>query len=210
MSTRSKPEAVVRSALQLLELAEKDWAELEPRLGAGTLTVLRVDVDELRAKAPGAVAARQLKMAATATQESAATTLSALVQGIRTASRCAQLDPEVLRALGVGRRLYATVVKSVVEAAEHVEQAYREFPDALRGAGVLPADLERVTALRARLQSVDEAQEQGKVTSKEKTASRDLTKRRALATIGRVLAAAELAFLDNPERLAMYRAVLPK
>jgi len=210
MSTRSKPEAVVRSALQMLELAEKDREELEPRLPAGTLTGLREDVDGLRAKAPGAVAARQLSKAGTATQESAATTLAALVQGIRTASRCAQLDPEVLRALGVGRRLYATVVKSVVEAAEHVEQAYREFPDALRSAGVLPADLERVIALRARLQSVDQAQELGKVTSKEKTASRDLVKRRALAAMGRILAAAELAFLDKPERLAMYRAAIPK
>lgn len=210
MTRTVKPETVVRSALQLLELAEKDRSELEPRLGAGTLTGLREDTGVLRDEAPGAQAARQLKMAATATQESAATTLAALVMGIRAACKSAGLDADVLRAVGVGRRLTATVVKSVVDGAEHVEQAYLEYPDALRSAGVLPADVERVKANRARLQSVDEAQEQRKVTAKEKTAARDLAKRRVQAAIGRILAAAELAFLDKPERLAMYRAVRPK
>jgi hypothetical protein len=210
MSTRAKPEVVVRSALQLLELAEKDRALLEPRLVAGTLTGLREDTEALRREAPGAQAARQLKKAATATQKSAALALAGLVQGIRAACKSAGLDADVLRAVGVGRRLAATVVKSVVDAAGQVELAYREFPDAMRSAGVLPTDLERLTALRARLQSVDEAQELGKVTSKEKTASRDDAKRRVLAVIGKVLAAAELAFLDQPERLAMYRAVRPK
>lgn len=210
MTRTAKPENVVRSALQLLELAEKDRGELEPRLTAGTLTGLREDTDGLRDEAPGAQAARQLKRAATATQEAAAKTLAALVRGIREACKSARLEADVLRAVGVGRPLQIKVVKSVVDAAEHVEQAYREFPDALRGAGVLPADLERVTALRARLQSADEAQEARKVTSKEKTASRDRAKKRVQVAIGKILAAAELAFLDKPERLAMYRAVRPK
>ncbi len=55
-----------------------------------------------------------------------------------------------------------------------------------------------------------EAQEARKVTSKEKTASRDRAKERVQAAIGKILAAAELAFLDKPERLAMYRAVRPR
>ncbi len=210
MTRSAKPENVVRSALQLLALAEPDRGLLEPRLAAGTLTGLREDTDVLQNEAPGAQAARQLKKAATATQEAVATTLGALVQGIRAACRSARLDAEVLRAVGVGRRLKITLVKSVVEAAEHVEQAYREFPDALRGAGVLPADLERVTDLRARLHSADQAQERRKVTSKEKTAARNATQQRVQAAIGKVLAAAELAFLDNPERLAMYRAARPR
>ncbi|PKN45461.1 MAG: hypothetical protein CVU59_09005 [Deltaproteobacteria bacterium HGW-Deltaproteobacteria-17] len=210
MSKKPKPEAVVRSALQLLELAGKDREVLEPRLPAGTLSGLQADADGLRIEAPGAVAARQLTMAATATLESTATTLAAQVQGIRTASRRARLDAAVLRAVGVGRRLHATVVSSVVEAAALVEQAFGEYPDALRSAGVLLADIERVAALRDRLRSMNEAQELGKVSSKEKTASRNLMKRRTLEAMGRILAAAELAFLDQPERLALYRAALPK
>jgi len=210
MTRTVKPESVVRSALQLLELAERDRALLEPRLAAGTLTGLREVTGVLQDEAPGAQAARQLKKAATATQAAAATKLGALVRGIRAACRSARAEADVLRAVGVGRRLEVTEVKSVVDAAEHVEQAYREFPDALRAAGVLPADVAQVTALRARLLSVDEAQEQGKVTSKEKTAARDHAQKRVLGAIGMVLAAAELAFLDQPERLAMYRAARPR
>ncbi|MBU1411628.1 hypothetical protein KKC22_08940 [Myxococcota bacterium] len=210
MTTKAKPENVVRSVLQLLELAEKDRAELEPRLPGGALSGLREDTNVLQDEAPGAQAARQLKKAATATQDAVAATLYALVQGIRAACRSAGLEPDVLRAVGVGRRLQGTVVKSLVDAAVLVDQAYREFPDALRSAGVLPTDIERVTALRDRLQSVDAAQEQQKVTSKEKTAARNRAQQRVQATIGKILSAAELAFLDNPERLAMYRATRPK
>lgn len=210
MPTKAKPENVVRSVLQLLELAEKDRDQLEQRLPGGVLSGLREDTDELQNAAPGAQAARQLKMSATATQDAVAATLCALVQGIRAACRSAGLEPDVLRAVGVGRRLQSTVVKSLVEAAEQVVQAYREFPDALRGAGVLPSDIDRVTALRGRLQSVDAVQEQQKVTSKEKTAGRNRAQQRVQAAIGKILAAAELAFLDNPERLAMYRAARPK
>ncbi len=210
MTTKAKPENVVKSVLHLLELAEKDRAELDPRLPAGAISGLREDTNVLQDEAPGAQAARQLKKAATATQDAVAATLYALVQGIRAACRFAGLEPDVLRAVGVGRRLQGTVVKSLVDAAVLVDQAYREFPDALRSAGVLPTDIERVTALRDRLRSVDAVQEQQKVTSKEKTAARNRAQQRVQATIGKILAAAELAFLDNPERLAMYRAARPK
>ena len=74
---------------------------------------------------------------------------------------------------------------------------------------MLPADIELISTLRTRLAFENETQETQKVTAKDKTAARNAAHQRIEDAIGRIQAAAELAFLDKPERLERYRTLIP-
>jgi hypothetical protein len=202
-------EADRRRGEQLKELVVKDRTKIEPRVEPGTIDGMIADLVVFQDEAVGATVLRQAKRSATRSVGNAAQILADTVQAVRNAGRLKKLDAEVLSMLGVGRKLDPRSVKSVLDGADMVAMTYTRHPDQLRRAGVLPADIERISALRTRLTTDDMAQEAQKTTSKEKTAARNAAHKRVQAAIASIVAAAELAFVDNPERLAMYRAVLP-
>ncbi|MBU1410685.1 hypothetical protein KKD52_09275 [Myxococcota bacterium] len=209
MSVISEMESSRRDAEQLLKLLKPDRPRLEPRLMPGLIDGLVADARLLLEKAVGAGSARQAKKAATKVQGNAAELLVELIMAWRSTMKRNKLDDAILKRAGVGKKVSVGVLKSVVEAAEDLAQAYAMYPDQVRGAGVLPADVERLATLRAQLTTVDLAQEETKVTSKEMTSARNAAHKRVKSAIAAIVGAAELAFIGDPDRIAMYRALLP-
>lgn len=209
MSVVSEIENTRRFGEQVIELLKADRPKIEPRVGAGLIDGLVADLPYLRDVAVWVTDARQAKNAATKGQTNAAEMLFNLVMAGRAAIKFKKLDAEVGTRAGVGKSMNLRVVKSVLDGAEMMIQAYAQFPDQLRYAGILPADIDQLQALRAQLTTVDVAQEAAKLTSKEKTRLRNEAHKRVKAAIASIVGAAELAFVYKPERRALYRALVP-
>ncbi len=210
MSLGREIQADYSKGLQLQVLIERDRARLEARLEAGVLDGLDADLALLRDESTGAVVSRQTRKSATWTQRDAAERLLALVMAVRATLKLRKVDAVVLTRTGVGKKLDARIVRTVIEGARLVVGAYGQYPDQMRRAGVLPGDIAELESLTARLAAVDTEQEGTKVTAKQKTAARDAAHRRVKDAIAAIVGVAELAFVHDPERLAMYRALLPK
>ncbi len=198
-----------RLSEMLTELLKKDRGRLEPRVGAGIIDGFLSDHPLLRESSLDALDARRKKQTATLEQDVAARKLSGRVMAVRDAIKRGRLDREIASRAGVGRPLDAKIVKSVLDGARAVVEAYAQFPDQLRAVGVLPADLDQIRALAAALSSVDSVQEQAKLTSMEKTKLRNAALKRVKAAISTIVGAAGLQFVDDPDRLALYEAILP-
>jgi len=209
MALKMKPEQVVEVSLKAKALLDKDRPKLEPRLIAGLIDGFYADIDDLRGKAPGTLAARQLKKAAGATVEQTLELAAQTGQAIRTVCRLAKLDDTVRDAVGVGKPMNAKTLKSVLAGVTMILDGYAQYSAALREAGVLPADIALLTTLRDRLLADDANQAGKKISSKDATAARNAAHQRVEDALGRILAAAELAFLQDPARLAMYRELIP-
>ena len=209
MSVISEIENSRRFGEQVVELLKADRPKIEPRVGSGLIDGLVADLPLLRDIAVWVTDARQAKKAATKGQTNAAELLFTLVMAGRAAIKFKKLDAEVCTRAGVGKTMSLKVVKSVLDGAEMMVQAYAQFPDQLRGAGILPADIDQLQALRAQLTTIDVAQETAKLTSKEKTRLRNEAHKRVKDSIASIVGAAELAFVNKPERLALYRALVP-
>ncbi len=209
MATKMKPEQVVEVGLQAKALLEKDRSKMESRLDAGLIDGLFTDLDDLSGKAPGAKSSRQLKMAAGATLEQTLDLATRAGQAIRNACRLAKLDDTICIAVGVGKPMNAKTLKSVLTGVTMILEGYAQYSAALRAAGVLPADIALLTALRDRLLTDDAVQETRKVSAKEATAARNAAQQRIEYALGRIMAVAELEFLDDPARREMYRALIP-
>ena len=209
MSLSSEMENTRRAAERLLKMSLPDRSRLDPRLKPGVFDGLVADSALLLEQAAGAGSARQTRRAATKVQANAAELLIALIMAMRSTMKRNRLDDAILTLAGVGKKMNATVVKSVVEAAEDMAKACARHPDQVRGAGLLPADVERLAALRAQLTTVDLAQEETKVTAKELTAARNAAHKRVKDAIAAIVGAAELAFVDDPAHVSEYRALVP-
>jgi len=209
MVVKRKPDQTQRAGQQTLGLAEKDKAKLEPRLRAGTLGGLKEDLPLLGDTVDGQKTAGVVKKSATRSQGDLAAKLATRLQALRDVAHLTGLPRDVQLAMGVGKALRPGVVRSVTSGADAMINAYAVHTDAMRAAGVLPADLEEIAALRLSLLSADELQEDRKLTAKEKTALRNQVQARVEEAIKLIVAAATLALADDPERLAMYRAQLP-
>jgi len=205
-----KSESVIRASAALNELAAKHREVLEPRLAPGLIDGLDADAKELRGDTSGAMESRAARKAATATQDAAAVQGAELVSAVRSAIRGAFPGEKAMqRAFGVGTRVAPGKVASVAGALDTLLKAAATRTDKVREAGILPADLERAAGLLEALLGADRAQEAKKVTAKVATARRAKTQLRIEAAIGRIMAAAEMAFLDDPAVLAQFRAAVP-
>jgi len=193
----------------LTELLKKDRGRLEPRVGAGVIDGFLSDHPMLRATSLDTQGARRAKKAATLGQEEAAQKLFVRVMAGRGALKGGKLDKELLTRAGVGRPMNPKSVKSVLDGAQALLEAYAQFPDELRSVGILPADVEQVRALAATLSEKDSTQEQAKLTSMEMTRARNAALKRVKDAISKIVGAAGLQFVDDPDRLALYTAVLP-
>ncbi len=209
MSLYLKPDQARRDGQQLCELVEQDRAKLDPRAKAGELQGLKSDVGRLTVIQTGTKTARVQKRAATRSQTEIAKNLATLLQAMRNLCRASNLSKELLTELGVGKAMRPGTVQTVLTGADMMVAAYARHTDVLREVGVLPADVEKVTTLRNQLEQVDGAQEIEKLTAKEKTALRNEVQARIEAAMTRIVAIAGVVFLDNPERLAMYEALVP-
>ncbi len=209
MSLSREMEETRQKAERLLKTLKPDRSRLDPRLPPGLIDGLAADSGLLLDKAAGAGTAKTERKSATQDQTKVAGSIVELVMAMRSTLKRHKLDGTILSRAGVGKKVSVAVVKSVVEAADDLIRTCGLYPDQVRGAGVLPADVERLCALRAQLITVDVAQEGAKVTAKEMIAARNAAHKRVKAAIASIVGVAELAFVGDPERIAAYQAHLP-
>jgi hypothetical protein len=198
-----------RSSEKLVELLKKDRGRLEPRVGAGIIDGFLSDYPLLRLTALNALGARRAKKTATLGQDEAAQRRAGRVMAGRGAIKGGKLDKEIQTRAGVGRPLNTKNVKTVLDGAQALVEAYNQFPNELRSVGILPADIEQIRALSAALSTKDSLQEQAKLTSMELTKQRNAALKRVKDALSVIVGAAGMQFVDDPDRLALYQAVLP-
>jgi hypothetical protein len=207
---KMKPAQARRAGEQGLELVKKDKAKLQGRLEAGVLEGLAEDVRLLGNQTSSALTARVQKKAATQEQNEVAEELSALVGAVRSVLKLTAQETAVRKAAGVGRKLTAKSVKTVLAAADMVIEAYGIYADAMRAAGVLPADVDTLIGKANALAAADQVQEGRKVASKLSTVERNKVQKRVEAGLMKLIAAAEMQFVvADPERVALYKALVP-
>jgi hypothetical protein len=90
--------------------------------------------------------------------------LTALVLASRSVLMLTGQESAVRKAAGVGRKVSAKSVKSMLAAADMVIEAYGIYADAMRSAGVLPADVDTLIGMANALAAADKVQE-GRVVS---------------------------------------------
>ncbi len=209
MASSIEFENFFRSSEMLSELLKKDRGKLEPRVGAGIIDGFLSDYPLLRLSALDALGARRASKTATLAQDEAARRLSGRVMAARGAVKGGKLDKEIQTRAGVGRPMKPKIIKTVLDGAQALIEAYTQFPNELRRVGILPTDIEQIRALSAALSSKDSTQEQAKLTSMESTKQRNAALKRVKDSISVIVGSAGLQFVDDPDRLALYQAVLP-
>ena len=207
--TKWKPEQARRAGEQIFELLKTDRNAIEPRLSAGTIPGLESDVIVLSDKTATAVSSRAQKRAATKSQTKRAEELKARVMAVRQALDMAHANPAAHKAAGVGRNVSTGVVKSVLAGAQMIVDAYDTYRDDLAGAGILPEDIDIITALATSLKTTDTAQESAKITAKQSTAARRAAQLRVEKAITAIVGAAGLVFVGDSERLSLYQSIIP-
>jgi hypothetical protein len=214
VSKRSRPkwaiEAAVSAAVSLHEEALLHATELSPRIDAGLLAGLLTDADALRSDAAVVATRRADRKSATLSQDAALRIGYELIVGVRTAVRRAYPDDKALqREFGVGEKLDADAVGSVASGLHTVINAIAANPERARSAGLLPADQTQAQGALDALTAADHDQDRRSVSAKDATARRVATQLRLEASIGKLLAAAAIAFCDRPAVLARFEALIP-
>jgi hypothetical protein len=196
-------------ASKALALAEEHREALEPRLAAGVLDHLRANLASLDGARSGATRARSELKGATANQNEAARAGYALVESTRKAIVRVGAKASEKKDFGVGLRIREGGVPQIVAGLDAIVAAAAKYPELTRRAGILPADLEKATARRDALAGADRDQGTKKGTAKSATATRTSTQKSVEGDVDAILAAAEMAFHDEPRTLARFRDLVP-
>lgn len=182
---------------------------IEPRLTAGLIDGLEVDLtkfDDKRAAAGNALSTLKL---ATRQQDEAAALAVEFLSVARQSLVRAGASATQREAFGTTRKYNVNKVNSVVAALDAFVVGAEKFTDFMRTAGLLPSDVEAAKALRNALVSVDQKQEAQKSTRKAPTAQRNDAQKRIEAAIDAIINAGRLAFMNEPEIAARFRGLIP-
>jgi len=205
-----KPEEAIRAGEQAEQLLKKDKTKLEGRLEPAVIDGITEDTATLSDRASKATTARAQRSAATQKQNVIAKRVCDRVIACRSALQKTAVPKEVLKAAGVGKRITSKSVKTALEAGDMVVEAYAKYPEEMRAAGLLPADMDTIVGLGNALRAADLAQEGQKVVSTTSTAQRKAAQQRLEQGLMKVIAAAELEFVESdPARVAQYQALIP-
>ncbi len=192
------------------KLALAHRADLEPRLEAGLIDHLAEDVASLRGDSRGTAVAQTEKSEATADKGAVAAAGFKLAHFIReSVKRNHPSDKALQKAFGVGARTMVEKPSTVATALNGILQAAQNHPDQFKAAGLLPADLVKVKDALTGLDAKVETQSDKKLTSKQATAAKLAVHLRVEAAVGKVLAAAGMAFIEQPEKLKLFEELLP-
>jgi hypothetical protein len=199
---------ITQSGLKALNLGTMHKAALSPRLPAGTLDLLAIDLQKLGAVVPNAKATRAAAQVATATQGTALAEGYALVTAIRLAVQRSGAPSDVRKAYGVGATTSPRVVKSVKAAiTQIVDRAINNTGEA-SALGILAKDVSALQDDLAAITSADDAQEQQRAGAPQTTKERNRTANRILGTIDRIAGAGAIEFAKQPEERAKFEALI--
>jgi len=210
MATRPNrtDQLLIAQGLAAHALATEHAARVTPRLTAGLVDGLAADLTVHGALVPGALSARQEKKGATATVATIAGGAAARIASIRSAITHAGLSAGSRKAWGVGQKVQARVVSSVIAAATVIASRASTAPEEARAAGILAADLAGLAAAATALGGADLTQENSKRTAKTATAARNIAGRRILDATRRIATAGQLEFHDDADIGAEFTALL--
>lgn len=201
----------IRTGTAMFELSSGYALILNPRLDAGRIEGLGADVGELRGNSQKLLSAMLERNSSTEAQDKMVGTGYGLVSSVREAIRRRYpRDPEIKDLFGIGHRVEQKSVESVARAMQGIIDAADKKPEVVRQAGILPADVDEIRAVRMALVSADVDQEGKKLSAKEATAKRAATQLRVEEAVDCIFGAAKMAFRDQPEIFAKFEAVLPK
>jgi hypothetical protein len=201
----------IRTGIGMFELSSGYADILNPRLDAGRIEGLGADVGVLRGDNQKSLSALLEKNSSTEAQDKMIGTGCWLVSSVREAIRRRYArDPEMKDLFGIGHPVNQKSVEAVARAMQGIIDGADKKPEAVREAGILPADIDEIRAVRMALVSADTDQEGKKLSAKDATAKRVATQLRVEEAVDRIYGAAKMAFRDQPEILAKFEAVLPK
>ncbi len=212
---KTKSPALIDTTLgtQAYTLAVQHEAALDPRLPAGTIANLAVDLTTLGASPAGVVAPAPAVPgpAAAPTLTDAMTLAVSLISGVHEAIVGAKAKPAVRKAYGVAGKTPAKEPKAVLaEGAKIVAEAQAD-PSGALALGILPAD---VTALSSALAEVTAA-ESAAMGTVAKVAGTTAKERHAAEVqmheaVARIAGVGALAFATNATVRAQFAALKVK
>ena len=214
MAKTKKPiwsvETAIATGTNAYKLAVQHRTVLEPRLEAGLIDHLGEDTGNLRGDSRGTAVARTEKAGATADKGAAAAKGFALASSIRASIKRNHPDDKPLqKAFGVGARTMLEKPASVATALQLIVEAAGKHADALKAAGILPSDMVKVTDALASLDAKVDTQSEKMLTSKQATAAKVAVQLRVEAAVGKILAAAGMAFIDQQATLKLFEELVP-
>ena len=198
-----------RSGLKAYELAKEFKKQLEPRLPAGLLEGLKEDIDVISSmEGDSKTKVVELK-GFTGTQGQHLKRGETWTSAVREALKRGKAPADVCKAAGVGSKFGSGVVAAVAASIATVINAYEKFPEAFRGAGVLPSDIETGKRILVSLNSSDLIQETKKVSNTQATAGRNALRKRVEATVDMIRGMGMLEFQETPAIAARFKALVP-
>lgn len=180
-------------------LALKYRAEVEPRLDPGVIDGLRADLDGLAGEVSNTKAAKSSAKASTAAQDTRLADAHSVLSAIRNAVRKGTNAADVRRAYGLGTKLNAGVVSSVLASGKVAIARARKEPTEARALGILDADLNELEALLAAADAADKSQEKTLAASPATTAQRNAMAQRVADAVTSISAKGVLAFARNEQ-----------
>lgn len=195
--------------LKAYELAGKYKKVLEPRIPSGLIEGLKEDVDAL-----GAMGEENPKVMAkvkgfTGSQKDALNAAFKWCLAIREALKRGKAPEAVKKAAGVGALFPNRRVAVGVAAVNAILETYDRFPEDFRICGVLPDDMAVGRSLLTALQSADAGQEAEKLNKKSTTAARNALRMRIETAVDRIIGAAGMAFIGQPDVLKLFTDLIP-
>ena len=198
-----------RAGLKAYGLAQEFKEQIEPRLPSGLLDGLKEDLDTINRMGDQRKAKVVELKGFTGTEKEICAQAGAWASAIREALKRAKVPADVKKAAGVGSKFHAARVEAIVASVNAIIAAYDKFPEAFRGAGVLPDDMEKGKRLLVSLSSADFVQETAKVSNTKTTTGRNALRKRVEDAVDRIRGAGMLHYHDQTATAARFAALVP-
>lgn len=198
---------ITQLGLKALALATEHTDALRPRLPAGLIEGLGMDLQRLGAAVPGAKTTHAVAKAATVSQEVVLAQGHALVTAIRALVQKAGAEKDVRKAFGVGVTTNIKVVKHVRSAIAQIVERATKFPAEACALGILPKDIEALRGHEAAITAADDAQELSRAGAPQSTKDRNRAANRIVEASHRIAAAGALEYANEPAVRAQFEAL---
>jgi hypothetical protein len=199
MRARWKRSDTARRGIQLAELSAHHWDVLASRFEDGFLERLKADLEALDKAESEAMGSKAKQESLTAEHDKALEFGAKTVVLARALVR-ARFDPEspMRNRFGVGAKLRADCSRSVSDALNLLLGGIQADPEAARSAGLVADDLQAIQRALDRLKQTDLSQEGQKLQARIAVQERELIQIRVEQAMDKLMLAAKLAFIDQP------------
>jgi len=195
---------------QAYELANKYRTDLEGRLKPGELDALGEGVATLERKRAGQSETLIQQKSKTQDQNSSLDALRREVMDIRAVVKAVTDDPGILKAFGVGEKVYQNV-SSVTAAGNTVLEGYKQHQEWVNTeAGIVEEDMADIQAEIEALGAADTIQEQAKFVRKASTMDKNTLQRTVENLVTKISAIGVKVFRKkDPNVVPLFEGLIP-